>query len=123
MGILKSHQPYIFTELYSLANNAEKNKLTLECTLLLDDEGVRLITQDDGKITDFHEEKMSGYSFVQYVIARLGSISKHTAYVTSMGYNRNEFYFQNRINQQDKGYLPFYALDRPAPKSGFLKAC
>ena len=88
---------------YIYLSNNENNRLLAECTLITEENGVRLIMRDNGEITDFHEEDMNEYSFVQYIVSRVNSVSEYSKYVTTMGYNRNECFFadEQKKNRED----------------------
>ena len=88
---------------YIYLSNNENNRLLAECTLITEENGVRLIMRDNGEITDFHEEDMNKYSFVQYIVSRVNSVSEYSKYVTTMGYNRNECFFadEQKKNRED----------------------
>ena len=78
----------------------EKNgssPVLVECTLILNEEDVRMILRDSGQIFNLAEEDALPSSFRQYVVANMISVLESKAYLVNTGYNRHEFVFSNRL--------------------------
>ena len=85
-------------------NGPGANQLTGECTLIMEEEGVRLILRDTGKIFDITDENAVIDSFRQYFVSSLIKVIDYKIYVATTGYNRNEFYFlEDRSAAGQKG--------------------
>lgn len=74
-------------------NASSRKAVKAECTLILEEDGVRLIMRDSGRIFDLTDTDSRLESFRQYVVANIILILEYKAYVTTTGYNRNEFFF------------------------------
>ena len=65
-----------------------------ECTIMVEEEGVRLILRDSGKIFDITDTDTLPDSFREYVVANLMiAAQEYKSYITTTGYNRNELFF------------------------------
>ena len=65
-----------------------------ECTLMTEEDGVRLIIRDMGKTFDLTDEDVLVDSFRQYMVARIVRYVDFRSYVMTTGYNRHEFFFR-----------------------------
>ena len=74
-------------------NTASKKEILAECTLILEERGVRLILRDLGKIFDITDEEARPDSFRQYLVTNMISALDIKTYLVTTGYNRNEFVF------------------------------
>lgn len=68
-------------------------KLSVECTIMLEDDGARLILRDSGIVFDITDEDAKIDSFRQYLVGQILTIPNVRRYITSAGYNRSEFFF------------------------------
>ena len=75
-------------------NADAKKPILAECTLITEDDGVRLILRDSGVIFDLSDTDATVNSFLQYSVANMINAIDSTVYITAAGYNRNELYFQ-----------------------------
>ena len=61
---------------------------------MVEEEGVRLILRDSGKIFDITDTDTLPDSFREYVVANLMiAAQEYKSYITTTGYNRNELFF------------------------------
>ncbi|MDO5132549.1 MAG: MATE family efflux transporter [Eubacteriales bacterium] len=75
--------------------NADRSRrVQMECTLLPDENGIRLIFRDDGEACDITKEEMPK-SFRQYVVSGILEKFEYKIYLFTMGFNRYEFFFRN----------------------------
>ena len=70
--------------------NAEKMVLA-DCTVMINDEYVKIITRDNGIIFDVTDTDKEVESFGSYVTARLMAAGQKNSYLTSISFNRNSF--------------------------------
>lgn len=75
-------------------NADAKKPLRAECTIILEDDGVRLILRDSGVIFDITDTDNDIDSFRQYIVSNLMLNQERKLYMTTTGYNRNELFFQ-----------------------------
>ena len=74
--------------------NSESGKpLYAECTIISEDDGVRVILRDSGKIFDITDTDGDVDSFRQYIVSNLMDNHEAKLYMTTTGYNRNELFF------------------------------
>ena len=74
----------------------EKNgtvPILVECTLILEEQDVRMILRDSGQIFNLTEENALPDSFRHYVVSNMVSQLDHKSYLVTTGYNRHEFVF------------------------------
>lgn len=71
--------------------NKEKKKILGDCTLIVTDDEVNLITRDNGIVFDITKEADDSTSLRHYVAARLMNDSHNTAYLTTISFNRNSY--------------------------------
>ena len=84
-------------------NGGPDSRLSAECTLILEDDGVRVILRDSGIVFDISDADVKIDSFRQYIVGRAMTLLHSSQYITSAGYNRSEF---------------FYATDRKGGETG-----
>lgn len=76
---------------------AEKNKgkkqLLGDCTVIIDEKEVQLITRDNGVLFDITQEAEENASLRHYVAARFINTSE-AAYLTTISFNRNSYVWQ-----------------------------
>lgn len=74
----------------------EKNehKTICECTVLVNDEHVRLITKDNGKIFDMIQEADNSIDLRCYVLARMMENASEKSNTTTISFNRNTYIWQ-----------------------------
>ena len=75
-------------------NADSKKPLRAECTIIREDEGVRLIFRDSGVIFDITDTDGDIDSFRQYIVSNLMLNQERKLYMTTTGYNRNELFFK-----------------------------
>ena len=74
-------------------NSGSKTPLNAECTIIREADGVRIIIRDSGVIFDITDTDGSIDSFRQYIVSNLMLNQDRKLYMTTTGYNRNEFFF------------------------------
>lgn len=77
----------------------EKNRdpgreLTVEYTVILEDDGARMILRDDGRPLELTDADVEVGSFRQYVVSMALAIPKRRRHISAADYNRNEFFFE-----------------------------
>ncbi len=75
-------------------NAASGKPLYAECTVIDEDDGVRVILRDSGMIFDITDADAKVESFRRYVVSNLMLKQDRKLYLTTTGYNRNELLFQ-----------------------------
>ena len=83
----------LIEELYILIAEKNEGKTVLsECTIFLKDEGVQIITKDDGVLFDISEQDVNVTSLAAFAVSaymvKLGDDRRH---LTTMSYNRSAF--------------------------------
>ena len=73
-------------------NDAENREFPVECTLILEDSGVRLIIRDLGRIINQTEEGMRLPSFEEYILENVMTVLDHKFYLVTTGYNRIDLF-------------------------------
>ncbi len=74
----------------------EKNPnkiLNVECNIMLNSSGAKLIIRANGEIFDVTDSDVRIESFRQYIISNIITTCENKAHILATGYNRNEFYF------------------------------
>ena len=64
-----------------------KKPLLVECTLIIQEGGVRVIMRDEGKTFVLTDDDAKVDSLLQYIVANLLNTAQNKAYVTTTGYN------------------------------------
>jgi hypothetical protein len=69
-----------------------------ECTVIIRDTGVQIITKDDGVLFDLSSDDVVAGSIVEFMVSGyMERLKNDKMYLTTMSYNRNTF----RINFED----------------------
>ena len=77
--------------------NGEDNAVYAECTVIIRDTGVQLITKDDGVLFDLSSEDVIAGSIIEFMVSGyMEKLKGNKKYLTTMSYNRNTF----RINYE-----------------------
>ncbi len=79
----------VFEDAMQMIKAKNKKRVVCECTVLLSDSQVRLITKDNGKIFDLVKEADDSHDFRAYVLARMQSTAKEATYSVTTSFNRN----------------------------------
>lgn len=74
-------------------NEGSRKKVIAECTLILEEAGVRLILRDTGKIFDITDHDARPDSIQQYLVANMMNALETKTYLITTGYNRTELIF------------------------------
>lgn len=72
----------------------EKNsgkKILADCTIIVSDSEIQLITRDNGIIFDITDPDLALGSLSEYVAARLMSVGQDNSYLTTTSFNRNSY--------------------------------
>lgn len=78
-----------------LRKNASSGKtIRAECTLVNEEEGLRLVLRDSGVIFNLSDADAQPDSFNQYVVGNMMASMEQKMYLKTTGYNRNEFFFK-----------------------------
>lgn len=72
----------------------EGKKVLADCTLMIDDEKISLITRDNGEVFDVTEVNGDIKSFREYVAARLMTSGQENSYLLTTSFNRNSFVWE-----------------------------
>ena len=88
-------------ELINLIRQQNDEKPVLvECTLIAEKNGLRMIFRDDGLRLNITDEMAGKYSFLRYVADSVITAAEHTSYIVTAGYNRNELFFTNHRGEE-----------------------
>jgi len=68
-----------------------KRKTYCECTILVNDDHVRMITKDNGRIFDITQEADDSTDLSCYVMARMMETASEKSNTTTASFNRNTF--------------------------------
>ena len=74
-------------------NKASKKVVDAECTIITQSDGIRLVFRNTGEIFDITDVDSKVDSFRQYFVSNLMFNQEEKLYMTTTGYNRNEFFF------------------------------
>lgn len=69
--------------------------VTAELTIMLEEAGTRVILRDSGVIFNIMDENMRVENYRQYFITKVMEVPDRKASITTTGYNRNEFFFED----------------------------
>ena len=72
--------------------NVSEKVVNAECTLITEETGVRIIIRDTGNIDNIVDSDSVLSSFRQYYLTRLATSIEESSYLTTTGYNRNEYF-------------------------------
>ena len=78
----------------NLKNNDGK-KLAAECTVIIEDRGIRVVFRDSGVLFDITENSTGVGTYQQFVVSNLMTINENKSYLVTTGYNRTELFFPN----------------------------
>ena len=68
-----------------------------ECTVFIRENGVQIITKDDGVLFDLSSDDVVAGSIVEFIVSSyMKKLKDNKKYLTTMSYNRNTF----RINYE-----------------------
>ena len=70
--------------------NPPGKRIFAECNVIFEEDGIRLIFRDSGKIFDVMDTDGTK-SLRDYVVSQLLCLPDYKVYLTTIGYNRNEF--------------------------------
>ena len=88
-------------ELINLIHQQNDEKPVLvECTLMAEQNGLRMIFRDDGLRLNLTGETTDKYSFQKYIADSMMTAAAYTSYIVTAGYNRNELFFSNDRGQE-----------------------
>lgn len=73
--------------------NPDKKQLLGDCTVIIDDNEIKLITRDNGVLFDITQELEQTSSLRHYVAARFTSTGK-SAYLATISFNRNRYVWE-----------------------------
>ena len=77
-------------------NRDSGKELSLEYTLILEEDGARMILRDDGKALELTDTDAEPGSFRQYIVSMALAIPKQRRHISAAEYNRNEFFFEKQ---------------------------
>ena len=73
-------------------NGGGKQPISAECTVILRDNAVQIITKDDGLLFDLSDEDANAVSCLAFVVSGyMDALKGNKKYLTTMSYNRNTF--------------------------------
>lgn len=75
-------------------NDSYRKTILAECTLMTEEEGLRMILRDSGVIFNLSDADAHPDSFNQYVVGNMMASMEQKIYLKTTGYNRNEFFFK-----------------------------
>ena len=84
----------LIEDLYMLIyeKNGAENAVYAECTVIIRDTGVQLITKDDGVLFDLSSEDVVAGSIIEFMVSGyMEKLNDNKKYLTTMSYNRNTF--------------------------------
>lgn len=88
-------------ELINLIRQQNDGKPVLvECTLIAEQNGLRMVFRDDGLRLNITGETAGQYSFLKYIADSVMTAAAYTSYIVTAGYNRNELFFANHRGQE-----------------------
>ena len=77
-------------------NLSARKPVAAELTIMLEDTGTRVILRDSGVLFDITDQDMPVGNYRQYIIARVMEVPERKVNIATTGYNRNEFFFEDR---------------------------
>lgn len=75
-------------------NAQSKKTISADCSLIVNNENVRLITRDNGIIFDITDVNSKINSLREYVTSRLIETNSNAKYLTTISFNRNSFIWE-----------------------------
>ncbi len=86
---------HLIEDLYMLIyekNGSGKQLISAECTVILRDNAVQIITKDDGVLFNLSDEDANAVSCLAFVVSGyMDALKGNKKYLTTMSYNRNTF--------------------------------
>jgi len=82
--------------LLTMNANHSKSAIHAECTIFLEDSGVRVILRDSGIIQNITHDDADVISFRQYFVTQVMDVIENKFYITTTGYNRNEYFIKDK---------------------------
>lgn len=86
---------HLIEDLYMLIyekNGSGKQLISAECTVILRDNAVQIITKDDGVLFNLADEDANAVSCLAFVVSGyMDALKGNKKYLTTMSYNRNTF--------------------------------
>lgn len=79
----------VFEDAMGIIRSKNTKKVICECTVLVSDARIRLITKDNGVIFDLVQEADSSHDLQSYVLARMQADAKEATYSVTTSFNRN----------------------------------
>lgn len=73
--------------------NHDLPRINVECTIMVEFAGIRVILRDSGKFFDITDSDAIPDSFNQYMVSNLMVVQENKAYMLTTGYNRIEMFF------------------------------
>jgi len=89
-----SRAKLLIEDLYMLVyeKNGVDKAVYAECTVIIRDTGVQIITKDDGVLFDLSSDDVVAGSIVEYMVSGyMEKLKDNRKYLTTMSYNRNTF--------------------------------
>ena len=78
-------------------NGADK-AVYAECTVIIRETGVQIITKDDGILFDLSSDDVIAGSIVEFMVSGyMEKLKENKKYLTTMSYNRNTFKVNNEV--------------------------
>jgi hypothetical protein len=86
---------HLIEDLYMLIyekNGSGQKLISAECTVILRDNAVQIITKDDGVLFNLADEDANAVSCLAFVVSGyMDALKGNKKYLTTMSYNRNTF--------------------------------
>ena len=79
----------VFEDAMGIIRQKNAKKIICECTVLVSDSRIRLITKDNGVIFDLVQEADNSHDLQSYVLARMQANAKEATYSVTTSFNRN----------------------------------
>jgi len=79
----------VFEDSMVFIMNRNRKKVICECTILLNDQHIRLITKDNGVIFDLVQEADNSVNLQAYILARMMTSSREATNTVTTSFNRN----------------------------------
>ena len=79
----------VFEDAMGIIHRKNRKKVICECTVLVGETRVRLITKDNGAIFDLVQEADNSHDMQAYVLARMQADAKEATYSVTTSFNRN----------------------------------
>ena len=93
-GLIKKIQLLAEETLMIVHDRNEGKKILADCTVMVDDEKISLITRDNGEVFDVTEVNGDIKTFREYVTAQLMTSGQESSYLLTTSFNRNCFVWE-----------------------------